>query len=345
MEPRPWQRHYDFDVPTTIRYPRVPAHHFLNIPASSFPDKPATNFYGTELTYWELRAQALTMANALGNLGVRQGDRVGVHLPNCPQYVIAYFAVLSLGAVVVNLNPMYTADELKHCIASTGIKTLFTFDMVLANIRAACQEDRSMGVIVTRVTDYIDGFPRSTAAEMELAEGWRHFSELLDATPQRKLPRVDIHPGDPALIQFTGGTTGIPKGAVLTHHNIVAATLRSIATEIDAAASAVTEPAEMIGAAVTFVWERPAFPRMLAALILEGYNVTELMGDHPFLRRLGAAAASTTLDADPQTAAGLAVTIILGAGSYGRAVNVAIGRDPSDQRLPEAIRRVAASRA
>lgn len=142
-----------------------------------------------------------------------------------------------------------------------------------------------------------------------------------------------------------GVTTSLLYFYFESKDDIVAATLRSIATEIDEAASAVAEPAEMIRAAVTFVWERPAFPRMLAALILEGHNVTELMGDHPFLRRLGAAAASTTLDTDPQTAAGLAVTIILGAGSYGRAVNVAIGRDPSDQRLPEAIRRVAASRA
>jgi long-chain acyl-CoA synthetase len=226
MNARPWLRHYDFDVPTTIRYPQVPAHHFLSIPASSFPNKAATNFYGTELTYWELRTRSLAMANALGELGIRKGDRIGVHLPNCPQYMIAYFAVLSLGAIVVNLNPMYTADELDRCMEDTGIGTLFTFDMVLDNIRAVSRKGRSLCAIVTRVTDYIDGFPRSAAAEMDLEEGWRHFSELLEGAPSRRLPRVAIQPQDPALIQFTGGTTGIPKGAVLTHHNIVAATLQ-----------------------------------------------------------------------------------------------------------------------
>jgi len=226
MEARPWQRHYDYDVPTTIRYPHISAHHFLAIPASAFPNKPATNFYGTELTYWELRAQVLAMANALGQLGVSQGDRIGVHLPNCPQYIIAYYATLSLGAIVVNLNPMYTPDELEHCIESTGITTLFTFDMVLANVRPVAREERPLRVIVTRVTDYIDGFPRSTAAELDLEEGWRHFSDLLEGASQSKLPRMDIHPEDPALIQFTGGTTGTPKGAVLTHHNIVAATMQ-----------------------------------------------------------------------------------------------------------------------
>ncbi len=119
MDNRPWQRHYDYNVPLTIRYPRVPAHHFLNIPANSFPDKPATNFYGTEITFWELREQVQRMANALGEMGVKKGDRIGVHLPNCPQYIIAYYAALNLGAVVVNLNPMYTVDELKALTADT----------------------------------------------------------------------------------------------------------------------------------------------------------------------------------------------------------------------------------
>ena len=113
MENRPWQRHYDYNVPLTIRYPRVPAHYFLNIPAGNFPNKPATNFYGTEITFWDLKQQILRMANALGEMGVKKGDRIGVHLPNCPQYIIAYYAALNLGAVVVNLNPMYTVAELK----------------------------------------------------------------------------------------------------------------------------------------------------------------------------------------------------------------------------------------
>jgi long-chain acyl-CoA synthetase len=213
-------------VPASIRYPRIPAHHFLNIPANSFPDKPATHFYGTELTFWQLRAQVLAMADALGRLGVRPGDRVGLHLPNCPQYIVAYYAVLSLGAIAVNLNPMYTAEELRRLTADTGIDTLFTFDMVLPAVRPVCADGGPARVIVTRVTDYIDGFEKSTAADLELEEGWLHFSETLEGASGGKWPRVDIRPEDPALIQFTGGTTGIPKGAVLSHGNIVAATLQ-----------------------------------------------------------------------------------------------------------------------
>ncbi|HDZ23174.1 MAG: long-chain fatty acid--CoA ligase [Deltaproteobacteria bacterium] len=226
MGNRPWQRHYDYDVPTTIRYPRISAHGLLELSAKAYPDKAALNFYGTEIGFWDLRQTGIRMANALAAIGVQKGDRVGIHLPTCPQYVIAYLATLSLGAIVVNLNPMYTGEELKALITDTGVTTLFTFDMVLPNIRPLYQDIELPRVIVTKMTDYIKGFNQSTPAELELEKGWHHFSLLLEGCSDTKLPRVEISPADPALIQFTGGTTGIPKGAVLTHANLVAATLQ-----------------------------------------------------------------------------------------------------------------------
>lgn len=226
METKPWHRHYDYNVPTTIRYPRVPAQDILQISAGTNPDKAALNFYGTEMTFWELRQQALRMANALGAIGVQKGERVGLHLPNCPQYVIAYLATLYLGAIAVNLNAMYTADELKPMIKTTGMTTLVTFDIVLPAIRTVCQEVDIPRIVVTKVTDYITGMGVSTPKDLELEEGWHHFSTLMDNSSDTRVPRVEIAQDDPALIQFTGGTTGIPKGAVLTHANIVAATLQ-----------------------------------------------------------------------------------------------------------------------
>ena len=226
MENRPWQRHYDYDVPTTIRYPRVPAHLLMQGAVKAYPDKPALNFFGTETTFWQLREQILRMANALGALGVQKGERVGLHLPTSPQYVIAYHAAMSLGGIVVNLNPMYTTNELKALAEKTGITTLITFDMVLQNIRPLCQNLEIPRVIVTAVTDFIGGFDQSTPEGLEMEEGWHHFSLLLDGCSDKRFPRVEIAPEDPALIQFTGGTTGIPKGAVLTHANLVAATLQ-----------------------------------------------------------------------------------------------------------------------
>src|SRR6056297_2811522 len=105
MKSRPWQRHYDFQVPESFKYPQIPASQFLILASKLYPDKPALNFYGSETTFWELRRKVFAMARIMGEMGVKKGDRVGLHLPNSPQYVIAFYATLSLGAIVVNLNP------------------------------------------------------------------------------------------------------------------------------------------------------------------------------------------------------------------------------------------------
>ena len=112
MEYRQWHDHYDYEVPTSLRFPRILVHDILRISANAHPNKPATICNGKSLTFWELRQLVLRMANALKKLGVEKGDRVGLHLPTCPQYVIANHAILSLGAIVVNLNPIYPAEEL-----------------------------------------------------------------------------------------------------------------------------------------------------------------------------------------------------------------------------------------
>ncbi|HXX33278.1 MAG TPA: long-chain fatty acid--CoA ligase [Thermodesulfobacteriota bacterium] len=226
MEARPWQRHYDYNVPTTVRVPRMTVHELIQIPVNAYPDKAALNFLGTEITFLELRGLVMRFANALGSLGIQKGERVGIHLPNCPQYPIAYYAVLSLGAIVVNLNPMYTAEELKLMASTAGLTTLITSDMALPAIRLLYKEVPIPRVIVTKVTDYVKGMGASTAESLELEKGWHHFSTLIESVQTTKRPRVQVNPEDPALIQFTGGTTGISKGAVLTHANVVASTFR-----------------------------------------------------------------------------------------------------------------------
>ena len=223
---RPWTRHYDYNVPTTIRYPRWTTLDLVQVSANKNPDKAAVNFVGTEMTFWELRTRILKMANALGELGIKKGDRVGIHLPTSPQYIISFFAVTGIGGIVVNLNPMYTVEELKFLAQDTQMSALITNDEVLPNIRQLTQVVEIKHVIVTAVSDFIKDSPIASAKSLDLEEGWHHFSTLMDNCNNTKLPRINIAYDDPAVLQFTGGTTGVPKGAILNHSNIVAATFQ-----------------------------------------------------------------------------------------------------------------------
>ncbi len=226
MENKPWLRHYDYNVPTTIRYPRLNAHDLLGLPANTFRTNRPPTFTEPKSPFMSCgnRCCAWPMPWALWGLKKETGWACicrpvrSISLPIMPHCLV--------GAIGVNLNPMYTAEELKQLTANTGVTTLFTFDRVLPNIRPVCREVDIPRVIVTRVTDYIEGFGTSTPAELELEEGWHHFSQLLKSSTNTRLPRVQVVPEDPALIQFTGGTTGLPKGAVLTHANLVAATMQ-----------------------------------------------------------------------------------------------------------------------
>lgn len=224
MDNKPWHRFYDYNVPASIRRPQLSVADLLQIPCNSYPDKAAIHFLGREITFWELRQQVLRMANALIGMGVRKGDRIGLQLPTCPQYIIAYYAVLSLGAIVVNINPIYKTDELEGVFLSTGISVLFTIDSAMPTVADLCRRVEIKRIIVTRLTDYA-GSKASTTKPPLLEPGWLYFSSVLDGCASTRRPHVEISAEDPALIQFTGGTTGVPKGAILTHGNVVSATI------------------------------------------------------------------------------------------------------------------------
>ncbi|MBU1195703.1 MAG: long-chain fatty acid--CoA ligase [Proteobacteria bacterium] len=222
MEERIWHQHYDHSVLSEYRFPRIPVHHLVGIPANAFPDKAAISYFGKEITFWELRGKVIAMATVLDQMGVKKGDRVGIHLPNMPEYIITYYAALTLGAIVVNFNPLYTADELTALVRLTQVGTFVTFDMGVPVIKEVCKAVDIPRVIAASVFDSMGG-EKSTPESMQLPEDWHHFSTLLENCKDPKVIRADIRQEDPALIQFTGGTTGIPKGAVLTHANIIAA--------------------------------------------------------------------------------------------------------------------------
>lgn len=223
MEERIWHQHYDYNVQTEYRIPCLTMVDILSIPANAYPDKPAINYYGTEISFFDLRQMSLRMANAFTEMGIKQGDRVGLHLPNMPQYVIAYYAAMSLGAIIVNFSPLYTPDELVPLIEQTGVTTMITCDITVAVIKEVCKRTSIPRVMATSLFDYLPGAEGSTSESLQLDPGWHHFSQVLDKSSNTKKPKVDIKQDDPAMIQFTGGTTGIPKGALLTQRNMITA--------------------------------------------------------------------------------------------------------------------------
>lgn len=226
MFERFWHQFYDYNVPTTIRYPHISIPELLQIPANALPDKAAIYYEGDEISFYDLRMLVLRMSNILAELGIKKGDRVGIHLPNCPPYLIAYYAALTLGAIIVNMNPNYTREELSMIAGTTGLSTLFTPTEASDSIRELCRKVPVERVILTDRTDYKCAETPKKATGTD-SGGFLRFADLLSAGTDTRRPRVDVDTHDPAIIQFTGGTTGIPKGAVLTHANMIAAVMQT----------------------------------------------------------------------------------------------------------------------
>jgi long-chain acyl-CoA synthetase len=215
---RPWTRHYDYWVPPHMNYPRRPLYEILRTTATETPDAPATLFLGSRLTFAELRDRVDRFAAALVRLGIVQGDRVGIMLPNCPQYAIAIFGVLRLGAIVVNINPTYTAHEVDAMARDSGIRVLLTLDVLAPALLPLRGKTAIETFIVTSLAEY--GPAGTPSAEVS---GTLRFGDLIAQGTRPDLPRVILDPeNDIAVLQYTGGTTGAPKAAMLTHYNIFA---------------------------------------------------------------------------------------------------------------------------
>jgi len=189
--------------------------------AVATPDLIATAFLGAHLSYGQIKEQSDKLATALGRLGIKQNDRVGIMLPNCPQYMIASFAILRLGAIVVNVNPLYTPREVAVVAKDSGMRMLFALDLLTPVILAARNQTSIETVIVTSLPEY-----SSAATPCAAIEGTIRLMDLLASVTEADLPHVEIDPEDVAVLQYTGGTTGVPKGAMLTHYNIFANVLQ-----------------------------------------------------------------------------------------------------------------------
>src|SRR6266540_6302015 len=165
-EHRPWFASYPEGVPhTRAPYPEKSLFSVLEDTARTFPDRPALAWFGKHLSYRELLREVERFSAALASLGVRAGDRVGLILPNCPQYVIAYYATVRLGAVIVGNNPLYTQRELSHQLNDAGIDVVVVLDQLYPNLKSIEGEFRAREVVVTGLEDYMS-FPKNVLAPL-----------------------------------------------------------------------------------------------------------------------------------------------------------------------------------
>jgi long-chain acyl-CoA synthetase len=221
---KPWLKNYDLWAPAEINPPNQPLYQILQIASGAYREKPAVAFMGAIIDFGEVKRQVDRLATALQKLGVVKGDRVGIMLPNCPQYLISFFAVVRLGAIVVNVNPIYTPREVEMVAKDSGMRAIIALDLLALNIFGVRANTAIEHVIVTSLLDYSATPDKAPPAP----EGALSFKSLIDGVAEVDLPRVEIDPAeDVAVLQYTGGTTGVPKGAMLTHRNLYANTLQS----------------------------------------------------------------------------------------------------------------------
>ena len=244
-EHRPWFASYPHGVPHTLEpYPDVSVFGMLETSARRFADRPALAWFGRHVSFGRLLAEVERFSSVLNGLGVRPGDRVALVLPNTPQYVIAYYAVARLGAVVVGNNFLYTQREMEHQLRDAGASVVIVMDRFHPTFAPVFREAGIREVVVTKVTDYMR-FPLKQLAPLKLRreakrEGhpWppvpkdapvKWWTRLMKrAVPAPPAATVDAE-RDPAGFIYTGGTTGASKGAMLSHRNLVANASQAIA--------------------------------------------------------------------------------------------------------------------
>jgi len=212
--------------PKVPELPDRPIFEEIRRQAALRPEKTAINFYGREISYGMLDSLSDRFARALSDLGVEKGDRVGIYLENCPQFAIAFYGILKIGAVAVTCSPMYRSDELEYELKDAGVYVLIIEDPFYKVLAGVAPEVRPGHVIVTSFSDFLPKTPEIPLHETmppgkQYIEGTLDFAALLQEAGDQALPRVDINlEKDLALLQYTAGTTGHPKGAMLTHGNL-----------------------------------------------------------------------------------------------------------------------------
>jgi len=228
---KPWFKKWPKEYPKTLKYYEGNVAEFLAGSAKKFPDRIVCDFMGKQLTYGELEDLVNRFATALANLGIKKGNTVALLFPNCPQFLISYYAALRIGARVTMCSPLHSERELLHHLNDSGAETIVTLKLKLTydKVIKIRKDTKLKHIIVSELQEYLGGivkllFPivrRKAIAKVEKADYIYSFKELLKTPPNP--PKVTINPKeDIAVLAYTGGTTGLPKGAMLTHYNTIA---------------------------------------------------------------------------------------------------------------------------
>ena len=231
---KPWLKYYPDDVPEEAEIPNVSVPELFDQVADKYGNKTALIFYGKKISYTKLQELTDRFATALADLGVIKGDTVALYLLNCPQYVIAYFAALKVGAKVTPISPVYTSQEVKHQLEDSDAKIVVCQDILYDNVEKTGIALKN--VILTNIAEYLPALKKilgksalgKVYGEMHVPTpkfieeaGLLQFQDLIKKYPPQP-PEIKIDPKkDIAALPYTGGTTGLPKAAILTHYNMV----------------------------------------------------------------------------------------------------------------------------
>ena len=236
--PKPWAKFYEPGVPETVEIPTHTLHESLTMTADKYPDRPAIIFFDKKMTWRDLDAAVTRFAAALQGMGIKRGDRVMLYLPNTPHFVIAFYGVLRAGGIIVPANPQYVPRELAYQASDSGAETVVALTMSWKTIKEARSQTPFKRVILGNIKEY---FPPLLKFLFTLAKekqdghrpdlrgekGIYDFQTLLQN--DSALTPVKVEQEDVAVLGYTGGTTGVSKGAMLSHRNLVAQAMITLA--------------------------------------------------------------------------------------------------------------------
>jgi long-chain acyl-CoA synthetase len=224
---KPWLKFYEEGVPPQIDYPDIPLHSILEEVVGKYPHHVALIFQGQEITYQELGKWVTHLASALAHLGVKKGERIAIMLPNCPQYVVAYYAILKNGGIVVNVNPMYVERELEFQLKDAGVESILALRDFYPRLEAVREAVGLKRIILTSLLDTVPQTPRDIPRKGGTPPIYE-YADLLARGKHLPWDPIEVKGDEAAVLQYTGGTTGFSKGAILTHRNLVTNVIKCV---------------------------------------------------------------------------------------------------------------------